>query len=45
MNSANETILAINRAAELADAAYTVIGFIFIGIIILAIYKAYVKWI
>jgi len=45
MNSQQEIVLAINRAAELADAAYTVIGFIFIGIIILAIYKAYVKWI
>ena len=45
MNSNQDAMLALKWFSDLADAAYLVIGCIFIGILILAIYKAYTKWI
>ena len=45
MKTQQELISALKWFSDLADAAYLTIGAIFIGILILGIYKAYTKWI
>jgi hypothetical protein len=45
MNGKNEMVLNLNARTDLADAAILVIGLIIIGMLLLAIYKAFVKWI